>query len=62
MLPVSHTYVSLYATPDNETHFRIVQVRLDLVEDFAVPAQPLYISGRLPTRRAFLLAFPPKWG
>jgi len=21
MLPVSHTYVSLYATPDNETHF-----------------------------------------
>jgi len=62
MLPVSHTYVSLYATPDNETHFRMVQVQLDLVEDFAIPAQPLYIGGTLPSRRAFLLAFPPKWG
>jgi hypothetical protein len=38
MLPVSHTCVSLYATSDNETHFRMVQVQLDLVEDFAVPA------------------------
>jgi hypothetical protein len=35
MLPVGHTYVSLYATSDNETHFRMVQVQLDLVEDFA---------------------------
>ena len=42
MLSVSHTYVSLYATPDNETHFRMVQVQLDLVEDFAIPAEPLY--------------------
>jgi hypothetical protein len=62
MLPVAHTYVSLYATSDNETHFRMVQVRLDLVEDFAPPAQPLYIGGTLPSRRVFLLAFPPKWG
>jgi hypothetical protein len=62
MLPVSHTYVSLYATTDNETHFRMVQVQLDLVEDFAPPAQPLYIGGALPSRRAFLLAFPPRWG
>jgi hypothetical protein len=40
----------------------MVRVQLDLVEDFAVPAQPLYIGGTLPSRRAFLLAFPPKWG
>jgi hypothetical protein len=62
MLPVSHTYVSLYATSDNETHFRMLQVQLDLVEDFAIPAQPLYIGGTLASRRAFLLAFPPRWG
>jgi hypothetical protein len=62
MLAVSHTYVSLYATSDNETHFRIVQIQFDLVKDFAIPAQPLYIGGPLPSRRTFLLAFPPKWG
>jgi hypothetical protein len=62
MLPISHTYVSLYATADNETHFRTVQVRLDLIENFAVPAQPLYIGGTLSSSRAFLLAFPPNWG
>jgi hypothetical protein len=56
------TYASLYATPDNETHFRTVQVQLDLIENFAVPTQPLYIGGTLPAVRAFLLAFPPKWG
>jgi hypothetical protein len=62
MLPVSHTYVSLYATSDNETHFRMVQVQLDMAEDFAPPAQPLYVGGTFSSRRAFLLAFPPKWG
>lgn len=62
MLPVSHTYVSLYATPDNETHFRIVPIQFDLVENFAIPARPLYIGGALPSRRVFLLAFPPSWG
>ena len=40
MLPVSHPYVSLYATSDNETHFRMVQVRLDLVEGFAIFSAP----------------------
>jgi hypothetical protein len=59
MQSISHTYISLYATSDNETHFRMVQVRLDLVEDFAIPAQALYIGGTLSSRRAFLLAFPP---
>jgi hypothetical protein len=59
MLSVSHTYVSLYATSDNETHFRMVQVSFNLVENFAIPAQPLYIGGALSSRRAFLLAFPP---
>jgi hypothetical protein len=62
MQSISHTYISLYATSDNETHFRMVQARLDLVEDFAIPAQPLYIGGTLLSRRAFLLAFPPAWG
>lgn len=57
MLPVSHTYISLYATSDNETHFRMVQVRLGLVEDFAIPAQPLYIGGTLLSRRAFCSHF-----
>ena len=40
----------------------MVQVRLDWMEGFAIPAQPLYIGGTLPGRRVFLLAFPPKWG
>ena len=62
MLPTSHTYVWLYATSDNETHFRTVRVQLELIENFAVPAQPLYIGGTLPASRAFWLAFPPKWG
>lgn len=62
MLPVSHTYFSLYATPDNETHFRVVRIPFGRVEDFAIPAQPVYIGGTLPSRRTFLLAFPPKWG
>lgn len=57
MLPVSHTYVSSYATSDNETHFRMVQVRLDMVEDFAIPARPLYIGGALPGCTAFCFAF-----
>lgn len=57
MLPVSHTYVSLYATPDNETHFRIVPIQFDLVENFAIPAWPLYIGGTLPSRRAFCSLF-----
>jgi hypothetical protein len=39
-----------------------VQVQLALAEDFAPPAQPLYIGGTFSSRRAFLLAFPPKWG
>ena len=36
MQSISHTYISLYATSDNETHFRMVQARLDRVEDFAI--------------------------
>jgi hypothetical protein len=62
MRPISHTYASLYATPDNETHFRTVPVRLDLIDNFAVPAQPLYIGGALFSSKAFLLAFPPRCG
>jgi hypothetical protein len=62
MLPISHTYISLYATPDSETHFRPVRVWLNLTENFAVPAQPRYIGGTIPSNRAFLLAFPPRWG
>jgi hypothetical protein len=60
MLSISHTYVSIYATSDNETHFRMVQAQLDPVEEFAIPAQPLYIGG--PSGRVLLLAFSPQWG
>lgn len=62
MLPISHTYTSLYATPDNETHFRSVHVQLDPTEDFAPPAQPVCIGGIEVSSRVFLLAFPPRWG
>lgn len=62
VLPISYTYTSLYATPDNETHFRTVQVQLDPVENFAPPAQPVCIGGSQVSSRAFLLAFPLKWG
>lgn len=62
MLPISHTYTSLYATPDNETHFRTVRVQLDPVENFAVPAQPVCIGEMQVSSKAFFLAFPPKWG
>ena len=62
VVPISYTYTSLYATPDNETHFRTVQVQLDPVENFAPPAQPVCIGGSQVSSRAFLLAFPLKWG
>ena len=62
MLPISHTYTSIYATPDNETHFRTVRVQLDPVENFAVPAQPVCIGGSQVSSKGFFLAFPPKWG
>jgi hypothetical protein len=62
VLPISYTYTSLYATPDNETHFRTVQVQLDPVENFALPAQPVGIGGSQVSSRAFFLAFPLKWG
>ena len=62
VLPIRYTYTSLYATPDNETHFRTVQVQLDPVENFAPPAQPVHIGASQVSSRAFLLAFPLKWG
>lgn len=59
MVPISHTYTSIYATPDNETHFRTVRVQFDPVENFAVPAQPVCIGGSQVSSKAFFLAFPP---
>jgi hypothetical protein len=58
---IDHGYTSLYATPDGETHLRVVDVRLE-PSDFAPPAQPLLLGDAQPAARSFFLAFPCGWG
>jgi hypothetical protein len=55
------TYVRLYCTPDNETHFTELTVGLDK-QNFAPPAAPIYIGGNRPASSVFLAGFEAHWG
>jgi len=59
--PSRYTYTRLYCTPDTETHFQDVTVDLTKIE-FAPPAPPIYIGGKLPASSAFFGGFDPHWG
>ena len=58
---IDQGYLSIYATPDGETHLRAVGVRLESA-DFAPPAQPLLIGEAESATNCFFLAFPCGWG
>ena len=55
------TYVRLYCTPDNESHFADVTAELTK-ENFAPPASPIAIGGNQQVSRAFLAGFEAHWG
>ncbi len=55
------TYVRLYCTPDNESHFADVTIEL-AKENFAPPAAPIAIGGNRPASRAFIAGFGAHWG
>ena len=55
------TYVRLYCTPDNESHFADVRAELTK-ENFAPPAPPIAIGGNRPGSRSFIAGFEPHWG
>ena len=55
------TYVRLYCTPDNQSHFTDVTIEL-AKEDFAPPAAPIAIGGNKLTSRAFIAGFEAHWG
>ena len=55
------TYVRLYCTPDNETHFTELTVGLDK-QNFAPPAAPIYIGSNRPASNVFLAGFEAHWG
>ena len=55
------SYVRLYCTPDNESHFMDVRAELTK-ENFAPPAPPIAIGGNKPTSRAFIAGFGANWG
>ena len=55
------TYVRLYCTPDNESHFADVTVDLTK-ENFAPPAAPIAIGGNQQVSRTFIAGFEANWG
>ena len=55
------TYVRLYCTPDNQSHFADVTVDLTK-ENFAPPAAPIAIGGNQQVSRTFIAGFEPNWG
>lgn len=55
------TYVRLYCSPDNQSHFTDVTIELTK-ENFAPPAAPIAIGGNKPTSRAFVAGFGAHWG
>ena len=58
--PSKFSYVRIYCTPDNESHFESVTTDLARV-DAAPPAQPFFAKGSSATRVAFA-AFEAGWG
>lgn len=59
--PSQITYLRLYCTPDNNSHFQSVTGRLRKT-DFAPPAAPLYIGGNVPASAVFFGGFEEGWG
>lgn len=57
----SFSYVRLYCTPDNESHFMDVRAELTK-ENFAPPAAPIAIGGNRPSSRSFIAGFEAHWG
>jgi hypothetical protein len=55
------SYVRLYCTPDNESHFTDVRAELTK-ENFAPPAAPIAIGGNRPSSRSFIAGFEAQWG
>ncbi len=61
LMPTEVSYHQVYASPDGETHFREVKVRLSS-EATAPPAQPVAQSELQPATTIRHAAFPPGWG
>ena len=55
------TYLRLYCTPDNNSHFQSVTGTLRET-NFAPPAAPLYIGNNFPASTAFFGGFDAGWG
>ncbi len=54
-------YARLYCTPDNESHFGALTVKLER-PNFAPPAALIYIGGNQPASSVFLGGFEAHWG
>ena len=54
--PSQITYLRLYCTPDNNSHFQSVTGKLSKT-NFAPPAAPLYIGNSVPASAAFFGRF-----
>jgi len=59
--PSRFTYVRLYCTADNESHFMNMTVGLTK-ENFAPPASPIAIGGNQQVTRSFIGGFEANWG
>jgi hypothetical protein len=59
--PSRLAYARLYCTPDHESHF--AELTADLAEqNFAPPAEPIYIGGSQPASSVFFAGFEAHWG
>ncbi len=59
--PSRLTYARLYCTADGNSHFDNVTVDLP-ASNFAPPAAPIHIGGKVPTSTAFFGGFEARWG
>jgi hypothetical protein len=59
--PSRISYLRLYCTPDNNSHFQSVTAKLRET-NFAPPAAPLYIGNNLRASTAFFGGFDAGWG
>jgi hypothetical protein len=55
------TYVRLYCTPDNESHFGELTAEL-AKQDFAPPAASIHVGGNQPASSVFFAGFEAHWG
>ena len=59
--PSRITYLRLYCTPDGNSHWESVAVELPKI-DFAPPAAPIHIGGKVTASTAFFGGFEAGWG